>query len=119
MVKIRLTRMGRHKQAFYRIVATDSRNKVNGGYIELLGQLDPYTDKLVLKEEAILLQLSLGAQPSDRVKQILKNNGIWAKHLSTKKPKGKKVIKEKKVTVAKKTTATVTKKTVAKKTSNK
>lgn len=90
MVKLRLTRLGRHKTAYYRIVATDSRRKANGGYIELLGQLDPYTDKIVLKEEAILKQLANGAQPSDRVKQILKNHGIWKKHLATKKPKSKK-----------------------------
>lgn len=90
MVKLRLTRLGRHKTASYRIVATDSRRKSQGGYIELLGQLDPYTDKVTLKEEAILRQLSNGAQPSDRVKQILKDNGIWAKHLATKKPRAKK-----------------------------
>ncbi|MGL4950940.1 MAG: 30S ribosomal protein S16, partial [Mycoplasma sp.] len=41
MVKLRLTRMGRHKRAYYRIVATDARTKVNGGYIELLGNYDP------------------------------------------------------------------------------
>ena len=114
MVKLRLTRLGRHKTAFYRIVATDSRTKVNGGYIELLGQLDPYSDKIVLKEEAILKQLANGAQPSDRVKQILKDNGVWTKHLATKKPKAKKTEKTKSSASKKTTTKTPAKKSTKK-----
>lgn len=103
--------MGRHKRAYYRIVATDSRNKVQGGYIELLGQYDPLTDDIKIKEEAILKFLSQGAQPSDTVKNILKDKGVWAKFIATKSVKKPTVKKEKKV-VAKKTTV---KKTVDKK----
>ncbi len=110
MVKLRLTRLGRHKTASYRIVATDARRKSQGGYIELLGQLDPYTDKVTLNEAAILNQLAHGAQPSDRVKVILKENGIWAKHLATKKPQPKKNAPKAKSSACKKTDAAKTKK---------
>lgn len=95
MVKIRLTRMGRHKRAFYRIVATDSRNKVNGGYIELLGHYDPLSNEIKLNEEKILNWLNNGAQPSDTVKNIFKDKGVWEKFVSSKKTKSPKKSSEK------------------------
>lgn len=96
MVKIRLTRMGRHKRAFYRIVATDSRSKVNGGYIDLLGHYDPLSEEIKLNEEKILNWLKNGAQPSDTVKNIFKDKGVWAKFIATKTPKAPKNNSEKK-----------------------
>lgn len=87
MVKLRLTRMGRHKRAFFRIVATDARTKVKGAYIELLGYYDPLNDEIKLKEKEILALLANGAQPSDTVKNILKKEGIWAKFITSKKNK--------------------------------
>ncbi|MGL4948470.1 MAG: 30S ribosomal protein S16 [Mycoplasma sp.] len=90
MVKLRLTRMGRHKRAYYRIVATDARTKVNGGYIELLGNYDPISGEIKLFDDIILNWLSKGAQPSETVKNILKDKGVWAKFVetkATKKPK--------------------------------
>ena len=41
MVKIRLARIGRHKDPFYRIVAADSRSSRDGRYIEQIGTYDP------------------------------------------------------------------------------
>lgn len=113
MVKLRLTRMGRHKRAFYRIVAVDSRTKAEGGYIELLGHLDPITEEIKLSEDAILKWLSQGAQPSDTIKNILKEHGIWAKFIKTK-PTTKPAVKKTTTTVAKKT-AKPAKKTTTKK----
>ena len=40
-VKIRLTRIGRHKDPFYRIVTADSRFARDGRYIEQIGTFDP------------------------------------------------------------------------------
>ena len=54
MVKIRMTRMGRHKLPFYRIVAMDSRVRRDGAYIESFGTYDPVNDKVVINEEAVL-----------------------------------------------------------------
>lgn len=84
MVKLRLTRVGRHKRAYFRLVATDSRTKVNGGYIELLGNYDPIANDIRLFDDKIINWLSQGAQPSDTVKTILREQGIWAKFVATK-----------------------------------
>lgn len=103
MVKLRLTRMGRHKRAFYRIVATDSRNKVNGGYIELLGHYDPLSNEIKLDQEKILVWLKNGAQPSDTVRNIFKQEGVWAKFIEAKNTKAPKKDEPKKAKPAKTT----------------
>jgi len=69
---IRLTRMGRKKQPFYRIAVTDSRKRRDGGWIELIGYYNPMTDPITVKvdEERLSYWLSVGAQMSDRIKKI-------------------------------------------------
>lgn len=102
MVKIRLTRLGRHKSPFYRLVAVDARTPRDGDYIELLGTLEPFKGTTTFKKEAILKWLSQGAQPTDTAKNILKENGIWkefielkdqAKHQKAIMPKKAKIVK--------------------------
>ena len=72
MTTIRLTRMGRKKKPFYRIVVTDSRKRRDGGWIESIGYYNPVSaDKeLKIDEERFNYWLSVGAQMSDRVKKI-------------------------------------------------
>jgi small subunit ribosomal protein S16 len=72
MTVIRLTRMGRKKQPFYRIAVTDSRKRRDGGWIELIGHYNPMTDDktLVVDNERLDYWLSVGAKMSDRVKKI-------------------------------------------------
>lgn len=72
MTVIRLTRMGRKKRPFYRVVVTDSRKHRSGGWIESIGYYDPMTDPATVKidEERMGYWLSVGAQPSDRVKKL-------------------------------------------------
>jgi small subunit ribosomal protein S16 len=69
---IRLTRMGRKKQPFYRIAVTDSRKRRDGGWIELIGYYNPMPEVKVIKFDAERLDywLSVGATMSDRVKKI-------------------------------------------------
>ena len=69
---IRLTRMGRKKQPFYRIAVTDSRKRRDGGWIELIGYYNPMTQPAALKldDERLDYWLSVGAKMSDRVKKI-------------------------------------------------
>lgn len=69
---IRLTRMGRKKQPFYRIAVTDSRKRRDGGWIELIGHYNPMIkeDNLKYDEERLDYWLSVGAKMSDRVKKI-------------------------------------------------
>jgi small subunit ribosomal protein S16 len=73
MVKLRLARFGAKKKPFYRIVATDSRGKRDGRFIELLGTYDPKVDPpaVTLQAERIQYWLSVGAEPSDTVGRIL------------------------------------------------
>ena len=80
-VKIRLARAGAKKKPFYQIVVADERCKRDGRFIENVGTYDPNQNPAAVKlEEGRALEwLGLGAQPTDTVKQILKNSGIWAK----------------------------------------
>ncbi|WP_456390120.1 30S ribosomal protein S16 [Hydrogenimonas sp.] len=72
MTVIRLTRMGRKKRPFYRIVVTDSRKRRDSGWIESIGYYDPMTEPKTVKldEERYNYWLSVGAQPSERVKKL-------------------------------------------------
>ena len=78
MVRLRLTRGGRHKRPFYRIVAADSRKPRDGRYIEVLGTYDPLKTPAVvdLKQERVLEWLKQGAQPSVTVHHLLKKAGV-------------------------------------------
>jgi len=69
---IRLTRMGRKKRPFYRIVVTDSRKRRDGGWIESIGYYNPLTEPEIIKfdEERLNYWLGVGAKMSDRVKKI-------------------------------------------------
>lgn len=76
-VKIRLRRMGAKKAPFYRIVVADSRYPRDGRFIEEIGYYDPTKDPIVLKidDEKAKTWIANGAQPTDRVKVLLKKNG--------------------------------------------
>ena len=86
-VKIRLTRIGRHKDPFYRIVAADSRFARDGRYIEQIGYFDPEkgVEEAVIDEELALKWLNAGAVPSETVKAMFNRKGINAKYASSKK----------------------------------
>jgi len=72
MLKIRLLKTGRKNQPSYRIVVTDKRNSPQGGrFKEKLGFVNPFTKEKNLNEERIRYWLSVGAEPSDRVHNIL------------------------------------------------
>ena len=72
MTAIRLTRMGRNKKPFYRIVVTDSRKRRDSGWIESIGYYNPVVEPKVLKidEERLQYWLSVGAKPSEKVKKL-------------------------------------------------
>ena len=78
-VHLRLTRMGRHKRPFYRVVATDSRMPRDGRFLEVIGTYDPLkaTDKASFKEDRVLDWLKKGAQPTDTVRSLLKKTGVY------------------------------------------
>lgn len=78
MVKIRLQRIGKKKYPIYRIIVIDSRYSRNGGkVIEFVGLYDPMNQNSNLNIKNIKLNrinywLSVGAQPTITVKNILK-----------------------------------------------
>ena len=85
MVVLRMQRMGRAHRPFYRIGAMDKRSPRNGRVIENLGWYDPVktmgADKpeYELKEDRIRHWLSVGAQPSDTVRDLMRKANIDAK----------------------------------------
>ena len=72
MTVIRLTRMGRNKKPFYRIVVTDSRKRRDSGWIESIGYFNPVVEPKVLKIdlERYNYWLSVGAKPSEKVNKL-------------------------------------------------
>ncbi|MBQ8693118.1 MAG: 30S ribosomal protein S16 [Synergistaceae bacterium] len=80
-VRIRLSRQGKKKAPFYRLVVADSRAPRDGKFIELIGTYNPMTDPaaVTIDEERALYWLSQGASPSDTARGLLKKQGIWEK----------------------------------------
>ncbi|MFH0765032.1 MAG: 30S ribosomal protein S16 [Calditrichota bacterium] len=78
-VRLRLTRMGRKKRPFYRIVAVDSRVKRDGAYIEKVGYYHPLDEPptIVIDGDKALKWLRDGAQPSNTVVSLLRREGVW------------------------------------------
>ncbi len=78
MVTIRLTRGGAKKRPFYHIVVANSRSKRDGRHIERVGYFNPLTTgqdvPFSIDRERYDYWLSVGAQPSDRVTQLLKTH---------------------------------------------
>ncbi len=78
--------MGTKKRPFYRIVATDSRNRRDGRFIEELGYYDPLTipPNIKIEEEAIIKWMGNGAIPSVNVEGLLRRTGTMKKWLLVK-----------------------------------
>ena len=80
-VRIRLSRQGKKKAPFYRLVVADSRAPRDGKFIELIGTYNPMTDPaaVTIDEDRAFYWLSQGASPSDTARGLLKKQGIWEK----------------------------------------
>lgn len=78
MIKLRLRRMGAAKRPSYRIVAAHSTSPRDGRFIESVGFYDPITEPATVRinEERARHWLSVGAQPSDTVRDILRRAGM-------------------------------------------
>ena len=88
-VKLRLKRMGSKQKPFYRIVAADSRFPRDGRFIETVGTYNPIAKPAEIKidKEVAIKWLNNGAQPTDTVKTIFKNEGILKAFNDAKKGK--------------------------------
>lgn len=80
-VRIRLKRMGAKKRPFYRIIVADSRAPRDGRFIEEIGYYNPLTEPKTIKVDTEKAQkwLSMGAQPSDTVKDLFAKAGFQKK----------------------------------------
>ena len=89
--KIRLQRGGRKNYAFYSVVIADSRAPRDGRFTEKIGTYNPNTNPATvdLNFERALYWVECGAQPTDTVRTILKNEGVYLmKHLKGGVKKG-------------------------------
>lgn len=77
MLVIRLTRVGKKKDASFRVVVVDSKRKVKAGnYLEMVGSYDPRVNRATLDAERIKHWIANGAKPSDTVHNLLISNNI-------------------------------------------
>jgi small subunit ribosomal protein S16 len=78
-VKIRLKRMGKIRQPYYRVVVVDSRKKRDGRVIEEIGKYHPKSEPSLIEVTSDRAQywLGVGAQPSEAVEALLKVTGDW------------------------------------------
>ena len=78
-VKIRLRRMGKKKQPYYRIVVTDPRLPRDGRFIEVIGYYHPLKkneEQVKVLKERLFEWLKKGAKPTETVERILKKEKI-------------------------------------------
>jgi small subunit ribosomal protein S16 len=78
-VKIKLMRLGRIRQPYYRIVVADARTRRNGKAIETIGKYHPKEQPSLIEVDSERVQywLGVGAQPTDPVQHILQLTGDW------------------------------------------
>ncbi|MEK7465238.1 MAG: 30S ribosomal protein S16 [Patescibacteria group bacterium] len=76
MLAIKLRRVGKKGQGSFRIVVKEARSKMVGRFTDDLGWFNPHTDKLVLDEERAKHWISVGAQPTDSVHNLLIRTGV-------------------------------------------
>ncbi|MGH3696783.1 MAG: 30S ribosomal protein S16 [Pseudonocardiaceae bacterium] len=78
-VKIKLMRLGRIRQPYYRIVVADARTRRNGRAIETIGKYHPKEQPSLIEVDSERVQywLGVGAQPTDPVQHLLEVTGDW------------------------------------------
>jgi small subunit ribosomal protein S16 len=77
MLRIRLSRTGAKRQPSYRVVVADVEAKRDGRIVERIGHYNPRREPMeyTIDEDRALYWLSVGAQPSDPVRRLLKKQG--------------------------------------------
>jgi len=75
VLMIRLSRIGKKKHPFYRVVVTEKTRPRNGRFVEIVGTYDPQKKPATVQidKERVEYWLGKGAQPSDTVRSLLRN----------------------------------------------
>jgi small subunit ribosomal protein S16 len=73
MVRLRLARAGAKKRPYYHVVVSDVKSPRDGRFIEQIGSYDPMTTPkgFAIKQDRLDYWLSVGAQPSASLKQLV------------------------------------------------
>jgi len=77
MIKLRLKRFGKKREASYRIIAINNLARRDGLPLEELGFYNPRTNEVKLDVPGIVKRLQQGAQPTDTVRRILAKNNVF------------------------------------------
>jgi small subunit ribosomal protein S16 len=75
VLMIRLSRIGKKKRPFYRVIVTEKTRPRNGRFVEIVGTYDPLQKPaaITLDHDRVSYWLGKGAQPSDTVRSFLRN----------------------------------------------
>lgn len=92
MLRIRLLRIGKKNQPFFRIVLIEHWRAPKGKSMEILGYYNPRAKEIKLKKQRLKYWLSKGAQPSDTVHNLLVSQGIIIDKKKKKHKIGKKAL---------------------------
>ena len=101
MIKLRLKRFGKKKEASFRIVACNSTSRRDGRPLQELGFYNPRTKETRLDTEALRTRLTQCAQPTDVVRSLLEKGGLLEKKERPSIAIGKAKIEKEKVAKAK------------------
>lgn len=111
MLKIRLSRVGKRKKPLYRVVVSENTKDMYGDHLEILGQYNPHTKDVLVKNDRVEHWLKMGAQASDSVANLLMKLGLIK---ADKKAKAVSVSKKRQTKIDAKKTAELAKNEAAK-----
>ena len=89
MIKLRLKRFGKKREASFRLVACNSTSRRDGRPLQELGFYNPRTKETRLDTEALRVRLGQGAQPTDAVRTLLEKGGLLEKKVRPAEVVGK------------------------------
>ena len=105
MIKLRLKRFGKKREASFRLVACNSTSRRDGRPLQELGFYNPRTKETRLDTDALRIRLGQGAQPTDAVRTLLEKGGLLEKKVRPAELVGKQ--KQEKERLEKKKEASV------------
>lgn len=82
MLRMRLTRVGSKKRPAYRVVVADSRAPRDGRHVDIVGHYNPMSkpSTINIDVERAVRWLRNGAEPSERVRVLLRHSGVLKAH---------------------------------------
>jgi small subunit ribosomal protein S16 len=95
MLMIRLQRVGRRNHAEFRVVVTEKARAAKSSKIkELVGNYNPHTNSFTVDEDRVKYWMSVGAQASPTLHNLLVSNGVIKGEKINVLPKKSPVVKE-------------------------